>query len=119
MTEHYYTEADRRSQLAALRAALTELIPAAEAAGVSQVTAYQQALSETDRLLASGFTQEDLKALSRMVPDVVPRSKDWESQLLVQNSEGNWVFPGWFETLEPKLQPALEAAAVLGFIGYR
>ena len=119
MSEHYYTEADRRSQLTALRAALLELIPAAESARVPQLAAYQAALSETDRLLASGFTPEDLKSLSRMVPDVIPRYRDWESQLLIQNPQGEWVFPTWFATLEPKLRPVLEAAAMLGFVGYR
>jgi hypothetical protein len=118
MNEYHYTEIDRKSQLAALRQALVELIPVAKSTGVPQSAAYERALAETGRLIARGFVQEELTSLSRMVPDVVLRHKDWESQLLVRNADGRWVFPKWFEELECKLQPALKAAGVLAVLGY-
>ncbi|GGD12714.1 hypothetical protein [Halopseudomonas salina] len=113
-----YTKNDRTEQLNELCLALSRLIPIAEKYAPGNLQQYEGAKAEADFLLTNGFTQEELSTLSREVPDVVDRHRDWESQILEQQEDGTWCEPSWFVELEAVLQPALEAAGVLRRLGY-
>lgn len=118
MSAHYYTQAERKVQLAQLETALVELIPIAKKLELTQLPAYEQALAQTRLLRQSRFTQEELTALSHSVPDPIPRHRDWESNFLIQQADGRWKLPDWLTELEAKLQPALAAALDLRQLGY-
>lgn len=115
---HTYTKEDRIHQLNELEKALNDLIPIAAKSSIAKLREYEQAISEVKRLLKDGFTQKDLSLLSRSVPDVFDRHRDWESQYLEQKTDGTWYEPDWFIELEKVLQPTLEAAGVLRQLGY-
>jgi hypothetical protein len=72
MTVHYFTPAKRQQQLQLLAEALERFLPELELSGQypQQLGAYRSVLLETQRLLASGFCQEDLSTLSRGVPQL-------------------------------------------------
>lgn len=113
-----YTRDDRNKQLNDLSKALGKLIPIAEKYATRNLQQYEDAKKKIQFLLDNGFTQEDLSLLSREVPDVFDRHRDWESRILEQKEDGSWSEPDWFFELEAVLQPALEAAGVLRRLGY-
>lgn len=78
---------------------------------------YRLALEQSERLLQSGFTQEQLSALCDAVPDLFGRHKDWTPPLEL-GPDGSWREAPWFAKLESKLQPALSAASVVRQLGY-
>jgi hypothetical protein len=120
MGEYYYSHEDRKNQLHNLRAALKQLIAYLQATNrfVDRIPDYASALVETERLLSQDFKQEDLSSLSRGIPDLIYRHKEWIPPL-EKDSSGQWLEPPWFTELESYLQPVLNAAAILRFIGYR
>ncbi len=118
MSEYIYSEEDRKRQLVELVEALKELIPLAGKLDLHQTADYENALARSGRLLAEGFTQKELSTLSRSVPDVFHRHRDWESSILVEGEDGSLAEPEWFRELEEKLQPVLKAAAELSVMGY-
>lgn len=113
-----YTKDDRAEQLSELYQALSRLIPIAEKYVPGNLLQYEGAKAKAGFLLKNGFTQEELSTLSREIPDVFDRHRDWESQILEQKEDGSWCEPCWFVELEAILQPALEAAGVLRRLGY-
>lgn len=119
MRECRYTVFDREAQLRELVAALPPLIE--HVRGKPQFESvtpqYEAALDAARALLASGFTQEQLSALGRSVPDIFVRRKEWTPPL-VQNQDGSWGEAGWFTELEAVLQPAIRAAGILCLVGY-
>ena len=119
MADHYFTAEDRKAQLAALASALRELIPVI--ASLSPVAhrdvEYRSALEQCQHLLQVGFTQEQLSALSRSVPDLFFRHKEWGPPL-EQAPDGRWLEASWFANLDSKLQPVLRAAEALRYVGY-
>jgi len=112
-----YTADDRRAQLGELAIVLGRLIPLANELGLPQATDYVAALERTKLLLATTFTQEDLSALARAVPDVLYRHKEWASENLIRKADGSVGFPDWLERIEVVLQPALSAAHKLRELG--
>jgi hypothetical protein len=118
-SEHWYSTAERRQQLAELAAALPELITITRATPqvFHLVSQYESALAEENKLLRNGFNQEQLSGLSRMVPDAFMRHKEWLPPS-EQLSDGQWREPEWYVALESKLQPVLKAAGVLRELGY-
>lgn len=119
MAEHFYTTRDRERQLEELARAMGELIPVVR--GIPEFSGraceYERALTEVERLRREGFDQGQLSALSRSVPDLFYRFKEW-SPPSERLPDGTWREPEWFTGLEAKLQPALAAARRLGEIGY-
>lgn len=117
--EHRYTVAERTQQLHALVFALDELIPVLRALPEfsDRVAEYQAARERAVELTQVGFDQGDLSSLSRAVPDLFYRHKDWAPPL-VELADGRWSEPKWFIELERKLQPVLEAAQKLQTLGY-
>ncbi|KZZ82402.1 hypothetical protein A3767_00125 [Oleiphilus sp. HI0133] len=118
MGEYRYTEKDRIEQLNALIPALEKLISYLKEKELflDNVASYECALEEAQRLLGNGFTQKELGALERSVPDLFHRHKEWIPPL---ETEGDYSTPAkWFEELEEYLQPARSAAGVLSIIGY-
>ncbi len=119
MGEYRYTEQDRTEQLGNLVPALEALISHMrnEKLFIDQIPQYELALEEAKRFLASGFTQNELSALDRAVPDLFYRHKEWYPPL--EDESNVYSKPAkWFEDLEEYLQPAREAAGVLSIIGY-
>ena len=116
--EHRYCIDERRQQLAELVAALPDLINVTRS--TPQVThftsEYEAALEQATALLAFGFNQEQLSALSRSIPDAFPRHKDWIP--LEMAPDGKWQQPAWIVSVESKLQPVLRFAEVLRMLGY-
>lgn len=119
MAEYRYTIADRQVQLDRLAAALQELVPvlAALPEFAAAVPIYEAAQQQAEHLRREGFTQDQLTALARSVPDLFYRHKDW-SPPAEPTAAGGWQEPAWFTRLEARLQPALAAAAILESVGY-
>ena len=117
--EHRYTTAERRQQLQALTVLLADLIEATESLPqmAQLVPRYRLALEQTQKLLGSGFTQEQLSGLGRAIPDAFVRHKDWLPPL-EQAANGSWREPEWFTMLEARLQPTMKAARLLCELGY-
>jgi len=118
-TVYFYTAEDRNNQLINLANTLRELIPVVTAFPEfsSKVKCYELALGEAEILLNSSFSQEQLSALGRSVPDLFFRHKEWFPPL-VEVSPGNWQEEEWFKALDAKLLPALSAARLLCEVGY-
>ena len=118
-SERFYTRAERQRQLVDLINALTELIPEVERLidFADNAEAYREARSIAKRLLREGFTQDDLSALSRAVPDLFSRHKDWIPPL-ESTGGGGWKEADWFVQLDGKLQPVLKAAFLLRTVGH-
>lgn len=119
MTEYRYTTADRKVQLEDLSAALRALIPVVASLPEFRFRAadYEVALQTCEALLRDGFTQQQLSALGRSVPDVFFRHKEW-CPPAEQTADGAWREPAWFTQLEARLQPVLKAAEALYCLGY-
>lgn len=120
MAEHRYTVEDRQRQLRQLVTRLSILINFLEETPEIReyVAPYAEARETASRLLKEGFTADDLKVLGAAVPDVFTRHpRDFEPPGRYR-PDGTWEEVSWFKPLEERLQPALEAAHVLGFIGY-
>jgi hypothetical protein len=113
-----YSDADRRSQLRQLVAALEHLVPVAKNLGLVQLPSFEAALARAKVLSESQFSQAELSSLAREVPDVLPRHRDWASQFLQRQPDGSFSMPAWIESLEAVLQPALKAAETLRTVGY-
>jgi len=109
MTEHRYTTEERVVQLTRLAAALRDLI--AEMRTVEQLSGniadYETLLGRCETLLRNGFSPEEIPAFGRTVPDLFYRHKEWEPPR-----------EAWFERVEGRLRPVLDAAARLSEIGY-
>lgn len=119
METHYYTEDERRTQLKDLAKALRQLIPAVRNSERFSHRAedYARPLAKAERLLADGFTQEDLSDLARDVPDLFDRHPRWDPPL-EEVSPGKWVEPEWFTSMDAILAPALRAAELLRTVGH-
>lgn len=113
-----YTRAERQRQLVDLINALTVLIPEVERLSdfANKAENYREARSVAKRLLKEGFTQDDLSALSRSIPDLFSRHKDWVPPL-EPTAGGGRKEADWFVRLDGKLQPVLEAAFLLRTLG--
>ena len=116
---HYYTQSERVTQLMTLIDALSELIPvvANNPFHAQRLGEYMDALEVAKLLLIQGFNQDELSDLSRSVPDLYLRHKEWTPPI-EHDSAGNWCEPTWFSDLESKLQPVLDAAQVLRMVGF-
>ena len=106
-------------QLANLASALREVIPilASLPPVAHRYVEYRAALRECECLLQTGFTQEQLSALSDSVPDLFFRHKEWTPPL-EQTPDGRWLEASWFARLDAKLQPVLRAAETLRQVGF-
>ena len=118
MAEYRYTNADRLSQLKKLESALPELIQVASSTpAMTYVEDYRLALAKAVELQKEGFTQNELSALARAIPDVFDRHKDWMPPMH-QIETGEWVEHEWWTLLDEKLQPVLSLARTLQVLGY-
>ncbi|MDY7533907.1 hypothetical protein RGV33_19865 [Pseudomonas sp. Bout1] len=118
MAEYRYTNADRLSQLKKLESALPELIRVASSTpAMTYVEDYRLALAKAVDLQKKGFTQNELSALARAIPDVFDRHKDWMPPMQ-QIETGEWVEHEWWTLLDEKLQPVLSLARTLQMLGY-
>ena len=79
LVEHFYTEADRRVQLRALEQALEQFLDVLRSTPElrAPIRDYEENLGEVRRLLAEGFNQDALSALSRAVPRLFWLHKEW------------------------------------------
>lgn len=117
MAEYRYTNADRLSQLKKLESALPELIRVASSTpAMAYVEDYRLALAKAVDLQKKGFTQNELSALARSIPDVFNRHKDWIPPMQ-QIETGEWVEHQWWTFLDEKLQPVLSLARTLQMLG--
>lgn len=119
MSEHRYTAEERITQLTRLAAALREAIPAValHSPVAHRDVEFRAALAECERLLQTGFTQEELSTLSRAVPNLFPRYKDWMPPM--ERAPNGQLFEApWFAELDAKLQPVVHAAGKLREVGY-
>ncbi len=120
MTIRYFTSAERQQQLQMLAEALEQLIPELQLSGryPEQLGGYRSAFAEAQRLLSSGFNQEDLSSLSRGVPRLFWLHKDWLPPLeQSQDNAGTFSEPAWFQKLEPLEEHVTAAAEKLRVIG--
>ncbi len=83
----------------------------------SYVQDYEAARSAAVSLLQGGLDQGDLSALSRSVPDLFPRHRDWAPPR-VQGDKGRWLIPRWFVEVDDALQRVLRVAEQLRTVGY-
>jgi len=99
--------------------ALSELIPvvANNPFHAQRSDEYRNVLNRAELLLLQGFNQDELSYLSRSVPDLYFRHKEWTPPM-ERDSAGNWCEPTWFSDLEKKLLPVLDAAEALRTVGY-
>lgn len=119
MSEYRYSTKDRQAQLERLAAALRSLIavlPSIQEFS-SRVGDYESALQRCEALLLKDFTQEQVSELSRSVPDLYFRHKEWVPPL-ERTPAGEWREPDWFVGLEERLQAVLKAAELLRIVGY-
>ncbi|UXZ95472.1 hypothetical protein K3169_24590 [Pseudomonas phytophila] len=118
MAEYRYTNADRLSQLKELESVLPELIRVAGSTpAMTYVEDYRLALAKVVELQKEGFTQNQLSALGRAIPDVFNRHKEWIPPMH-QTATGEWVEHEWWTLLDEKLQPVLSLARTLQTLGY-
>jgi hypothetical protein len=116
---HYFTNAERVSQILSLIAALEALI-----VGLNQTRLYpavrgqyEIVTEQAKQLLSAGFSQADLGSLYREVPGLFWLHKEW-SPALEKNQDGSeFSEPEWFKLLEPLEQNVITAAAVLRQVG--
>jgi hypothetical protein len=111
-------DSERVRQLKALAAALEAFLPTLEATSAlaGSVSAYEQCLAETNRLLAGGFTQDDLSALSRAVPRLFWLHKEWTPHL-EQGDNGGFSEPAWFKAADALHEAVQNAAEELRVVG--
>ena len=119
MNEHRYTVEERITQLQALATALREAIPvvAAHSPVAHRDAEFSAALTECERLLQTGFTQEELSTLSRAVPNLFPRYKEWMPPM-DRAPNGQLFEAPWFAEVDAKLQPVVHAAEKLRQVGF-
>lgn len=121
MNEHYFTKAEHEQHLRSLADALEQFIPELERSAryPEYVADYRSALLETQRLLAQGFIQQDLNALSESVPSLFWLHRDWMPPLEESQSESGVKYsePVWYQRLEPLHRKVGVAAAQLKYIG--
>jgi hypothetical protein len=115
---HYYSGAERTRHLADLVGSIEALLPELERSGKypAKQLEYERACVLAKQLLSSGFTQEDLSALSRSVPRLFWLHKEWTPPLESTVSGGRFVEPEWFQRLEP-LEAKVSAAERLRVVG--
>ena len=119
MSEYRYTERDRISQLRELAVALENLIGYLIHNNLfpNKVSEYEYALEQTNILLNHGFDQSQLSVLSRAVPDLFFRHKEWIPPF--EDGSNDYSKPAqWFIDLEKYLQPVLKHSGIISIIGY-
>lgn len=116
---YFYTVEDRRQQLHQLVDRLLRLIPLLEPYSElsDKQSVYRSAQNRALELLEHGFSQEELTALGRSIPDLFYRHREWEPPA-EQMPDGSWKNADWFSRIEERLQPVLKAAEQLASIGY-
>ena len=77
---------------------------------------YTSLQGDVKTLLATSFTQTDLSKLSRAIPDIYDRHKEWVPPL--EETDQGAQEPKWFQELETYLNPVLNSAQRLREIGY-
>ena len=119
MAEYHYSQEDRRNQLELLQSELKRFLPLIQASPRFSRSAwkFEEALAETQRLLETGFTQAELSALGRSVPDLLDRHPHFEPPL-VRATNGRWIEAAWYVATRGALDPLLAAARELIVLGY-
>jgi len=116
---YFYTVKDRQQQLHQLVDGLLGLIPLLEQYPElsDKLTTYRSGKNRALELLEHGFSQDELTALGRSIPDLFYRHREWEPPA-EQLPDGAWHDAHWFTEIEERLQPVLKAAEQLASIGY-
>jgi hypothetical protein len=116
---YFYTVEDRQQQLHQLVDCLPGLIPLLEPYPElsDKLAAYRSGQKRALELLEHGFSEEELTALGRSIPDLFYRHREWEPPA-EQLPDGRWHDAPWFTEVEERLQPVLKAAEQLASIGY-
>lgn len=113
-----YSQDDRRKQLEELLESFdnlcrhlkdTDLFP-------EMLNVYVSRKLDVASLLKTSFSQSELSKLSRNIPDIYNRHKDWLPPL--EQSHGKLREPDWFVELEACLQPVLKNAQLLRELGF-
>jgi len=113
-----YTNEDRKNQLIKLSGELEALCMHLEHTGLfpKKLSIYMSCKRDVKTLLDTSFSQPALSELSRAIPDIYSRHRDWQRPL--EQTEDGLREPDWFKILETHLQPVLKRAQVLREIGY-
>jgi len=119
MSEHRYTIGERRAHLLDLELALQRLLAAIQETGrcVEYVPGFESALSHTRELMAVGFDQAALTALSQAIPKLFFLHPHWVPPTEIGPNGQQRVVP-WFTTLEPLDQGVTRCGERLRFIGF-
>lgn len=119
MQEYRFNQNDRRLQLQELVATLDDLIPlvAQYPELRHQQHLYENGKAQALQLLQREFSQQEVLALGKSIPDLFYRYREWEPPM-EQRPDGSWQEPQWFAELEPRLQKVLSAADKLRSLGY-
>jgi len=115
---HLRSQAEMARALGELKSAIEAFLPVVRGTPELQhaVQAYEACVKEAERLLASGFCQEDLASLADAVPQLFWLHKEWIPPL-EQTPDGTWREPEWFKRAEPLHRRVLEAAYQLHVLG--
>ena len=85
--------------------------------GVGVIVVRDGLVLAAKQLLADGFNQEELSALSRSVPRLFWLHKEWIPPLEPAKTGSGFTEPAWFQRLEPLESNVSAAAEKLRVIG--
>lgn len=111
-------QAEKTEALKELKTAIEALLPVVRDTAELQhaAEAYQACIEEAERLLSSGFHQEDLSSLADALPRLFWLHKEWVPPL-ERTIDGRWQEPEWFKRAEPLHRRVIEAASQLRVLG--
>ena len=114
----FYTHVERKAHLTKLKKALERLCTHLEKTGLfpEALNVYKTSKTDVELMFITAFSQSDLSKLSRSIPDLYNRHKDWQRPL--EKTEVGFREPDWFKELETYLQPVLQNARLLREIGH-
>ena len=119
MSEHRYTTGERRTHLLELELSLERLLAAIQKTGqcVEYAPQFENALSRTRELMAVGFDQEALTALSKAIPKLFDLHPHWVPPSEIGPNGQHRICP-WFTTLEPLDQAVTQCGERLRVVGF-
>lgn len=113
-----YTYKDRIRHLTKLSEELDDLCVHLKNTGLfpEMLEIYMSRKHDVKTLLLTPFSQSELSELSRAIPDLYSRHKEWIPPL--EETDDGIKEPDWFQALEMRLQPVLKSVQLLREIGY-